>query len=51
MDDWLDGVPWDKYFKTDIPLCIIMSHLSFEGQSKVSYCLEKPKHMLGSIMQ
>ena len=40
MDDWLDGVPWDKYFKTDIPLCIIMSHLSFEGQSKVSYCLE-----------
>ena len=43
MDDWLNGISWDKYFKTDIPLYKIMSHLSFEGQSKVSYCLEKPE--------
>ena len=42
MDDWLDDVSWDKYFKTEVPLWCIMSHLSFEGQSAVSYCLEKP---------
>jgi len=39
LDEWLNDADWRKYFKTDVPMKA-MSHLSFEGQSKVSYCLE-----------